>query len=404
MAVQTIKTDGFTATLSPRLDRGALVCYRVDLRYPDGRRHRSTLGTTDHAEAHRLFDHWARSVLPSLIADYHRAQAVPGSDDADPLLGDIVDHYLDTFLPNRNSAPRTIQMANQVLYEFLRFCAGRHVGRLSQLNSSIVDQWAAAMRRDGLAPKSIATRLGLLRAAINAAVSRELIARNPIRRWLMPTVPDPEITPLTRDQLAEVLAIIRRDAPEYANVITWVALTGNRPSDACALRWSQVDLITSTVVRAQVKTRRLARYDLSQASVALLRSEHARHPDPPGSDAPVFSDANRRPFTVHRLYRQFTRTLIAANYPRPVNLKDLRHTFGSLLANDPDHPCPLPILQTLMGHRDIKTTMKYVKPAGGHAYVDHHAAQLIQASASPNTTENPRHARHNPQKPQQKGP
>jgi integrase len=197
----------------------------------------------------------------------------------------------------------------------------------------------------------------------------------------MPTVAEPEISPLTQEQLSAVLALIREHKPDLAPVVTWIALTGNRPSDAVSLTWVQVNLKTGSVSRAQVKTKQLANYELSGAALECLKTERNR----PWYDGKgtVFRDAYGSTWSVNRVYKDFTRTLARIGFERTVTLKDLRHTFGSLMANEMG--CPLPILRRLMGHSMIETTMKYIRGGDARPVLDRFALGI---------TENPDAPRH----------
>ena len=322
----------------------------------------------DPAEARKWFARFLERDWPALLG------APPDVQTSDPHLRQICDHYLDVYLPTKNAARKTLIAAAQICCQFERFASSRHIGRVSQLSPALVDAYAASLRDSELAPKTIRNHLIMLRACLNAAVDRGLLDKSPIKRWLLPKVPDPEIQPLTVDQVRQVLQIIAENAPSLTPVTTWIALTGNRPSDAVALSWANVDLQAAVVSRVQVKTKQLAQYEISPAAVAILKIERSRPCYK--ADGPVFRDQFGDPFTVHKIYHDFTRALARATFERHVTLKDLRHTFGSLMANE--MKCPLPIVQRLMGHKSITTTMQYIKPSAGVDYVNAFSTSITE--------------------------
>jgi integrase len=352
---------------------------------------RPSLGTKDAAQAKAAFEYFRLNELPALIAEYEadppEPKPAPPSDRHDPKLSALCDHYTETYLPARNAAKKSVQKAEQCLREFERYCASRHVGRASQLSPAILDGWSAELRQACNHAKTIHNKLGIVRSALNAAVDRELLTQSPVRKWLMPDVPDPEIQPLTADQLRKVLELVRTRRPDIYLAVAWMAWTGARPEDTCRLRWHQVDIEGRSVTRVMAKSPRLKKYSIGAKAAGVLKAERKRAI----KAAVVFTDQDGSPFTPHTLYRRFTRC--TAGFERHVTLKDLRHTFGSLMANDVG--CPIPQLQVLMGHSDIKTTMRYVRASDSRGYLD--AWDLVAQ-----TTENARHSASHPRKPRQK--
>lgn len=355
----------------------------VDFYRPDGKRCRWSTRTADPAEAERVYAAMIRDIEQEVRDG--RSRQIP-ERQANPKIADLCDYYVKTHLPNKNAKPRSIQRAQQVLREFELFLAGHRIGRVQQLTRTALDAHVAELRerKPPQSAKSIQGRLILIRAMLNAALQAELIPESPIKRWLMPTAPEPEIDPLTPDQLRRVLELIRERAPHIEPVARWIALTGNRPSDALDLRWRQVDFTAGLVARTQVKTRRLATYEVSPEAIAILRTEDQRFAHT-ASDV-VFRDRHGQPMTVNKLYHDFTRALAAKPaFERPVNLKDLRHTFAYRLVNELG--CPLPTVQQLMGHRNIETTLKYVRPGNAGPYLARYSAILQPAAPA---TERPR--------------
>jgi len=328
-------------------------------------RSRRLINAQSEAEARAALVQYKEEVVPALIADRAAEPQTRGEDPAGPCIRDIVDHYVDQVLPAKNAANGTIALANRILYDFQQFCAGRNIGRVSQLTPATVDAWAAHSRvQDGHAPKTTRNRLMMLRACLNAAVDRELIGQSPIRKWLLPKCEEPEIWPLTEDQFVRVFEIVARRAPHIANCIRWIGLTGQRPSDATALKWRQVNLKTGIVERTQQKTGRLATFEISGAVITILERERARGI---GGEI-VFTGAEGYPLTNNILYNGLTRALAAEGFERRCNVKDLRHTFCSLAVNV--WGIPLPDVQRQAGHSDIRTTMRYVHPGGCRAKLD----------------------------------
>lgn len=310
----------------------------------------------DAALAERLFDQFCANIA--------QADTQPVTTGPDPRVRDVTDYYQHTYLPARNAAKKTYTSAARHLEMFLDYCATRRVGRVSQLSGQIVEGFAAWLSGRNVAPATVKNHIGTVRAAISMAIDAGLLENSPVRRWVLPRVPEPEIWPLTPEQVTALVAMMREHAPAYAAVTEWIALTGNRPSDAVSLLWRHVDLDAGHVERVSVKSKAIRQYSICAAAVALLRGLSQD-----GPMSPVFTAPEGGKMTVNKVYHAVTRTAAAHAFGRKVCPKDLRHTFGSLMANPPIS-CPLPTLRILMGHARIETTLRYVHSEDGRGALD----------------------------------
>lgn len=346
--------------------------WTIDYRLPTGRRRRISTRTEDPARALQFLDALIKHALPqdlkTALEESEQQRAAPTHN---PRLRQLADYYVDIHLPNKNAAPKTLTAARRITRDFLDFCSDHRIGTVQQLSRAKLDEYAATLRQEGKAPKTVKNALVMIRAMFNAAVDADLLDKSPIKQWQFPKVHENEVTILTHEQMRDVLTIIRTKAPTIYPIIQWIAKTGNRPSDAIDLRWKQLDLENRAVIRTQIKTKRLAKYCIPDT----LADELARHKIPDMTDdSHVFTNSAGQPFTINALYRTFTRTLEREDYRRKVTLKDLRHTYASVLINDVG--CPLPTVQIQMGHASINTTMKYVRPSTGMKHLDAFAKLL----------------------------
>lgn len=362
------RRDGWRARLGEKKKNGKLHSYVVDLHFPNGQRSRISLGTDAMTTAAKKFARFLREMLPAIRHDFeHQEQTIVVANTP---LADILDYYTHTYLVVKGSSQKTRTEAIRILRLFELHCRSKHIGRAHQLSRAAVDSFAKYLTEEGRAAKTVHTALACIRASINAAVDAGLLDQSPIRKWLMPRCEDPEIDPLEPEQLRQVLEIIQGKEPTIYNIVSWIAHTGNRPSDARALTWRQLDLEHRTVERPQIKTGRLAQYQINDGALAAVLREKERGKT--GPDNEVFTDPTGGPFHRNYILRSFRRALARAGFRRRVNLKDLRHTFGYLHANYVK--TPLPVLQVLMGHKSIEMTMRYVRATN--------AAEFAQAFAA----------------------
>lgn len=172
-------------------------------------------------------------------------------------------------------------------------------------------------------------------------------------------------------------AILEAIHPTYLAVTRFALLTGLRATE-CLMTWPQIDW--------DAKPHPIARdvfgkghrehgreIELLESPVAVLRAEMGKHP------VAVFSYQANRTWQISRTSRHVTKgehypityagwkaawgrmldKLMAAGFSK-ARIHDLRHTFATTLANDPE----MSVFGVMgeMGHRDPKTTMGYVSP------------------------------------------
>lgn len=124
--------------------------------------------------------------------------------------------------------------------------------RLNRLSAEHVDGLWRAVLASGAGPATCAHVDRTLSAALNAAVDRGHLARNPMRLSRPPRYDPPEVEPLNTIEARKVLAaaIVRRNAARWS-----VALAlGLRQGEALGLRWSDIDLdLARLVVKVQLQ-------------------------------------------------------------------------------------------------------------------------------------------------------
>lgn len=319
------------------------------------------IAVRDETVAQALFAEYELRVRPKLLSESAERDAL---DRSDPTIRFLIDYYLDEHLPAKNAAGRTYTVYSNQLGRFKDFCATKRVGRVSQLSPRIVTEFSNwLVREKGLDPNTAGHALATVRAMLNAAAFSELIPASPIKRWLFPRVEENERSPLSPGELAKMLKLLQMAPQHLRLVVTHMATTGNRPSDACSLRRERVDLERGYISRISRKSRGLREYPLMPQALENIR-EAAQLWESGGSL--VFTKACGTPWTESAIYQAFTRFMKRMEFPRHVTLRDLRHTFGTIAANEP--VCiPLPVLQAMLGHSNIAMTMRYVLPTPADA-------------------------------------
>jgi type 1 fimbriae regulatory protein FimB/type 1 fimbriae regulatory protein FimE len=124
---------------------------------------------------------------------------------------------------------------------------------------------------------------------------------------------------------------------------------GLRVSEACDLRWDDLDLAARTVNIRRLKGSRDSTHYLERDELAGLRRL-------PRRGAYVFVNERGDPFKREGIGRLIQRAGKAAGLPLPVHVHMLRHACGYALAN---RGMDTRRLQHYLGHASITNTVRY---------------------------------------------
>ncbi len=202
-----------------------------------------------------------------------------------------------------------------------------------------------------------------LKTIFNLGVEWGLLNVNPVAE-VKPLKTD-DSKPMRSLTVQEVQALLKI-SPEWFRPILEIALyTGMREGEIIHLEWSDVDLKKKTI-RIQRKEgwvpkstggsiRERVIY-INDEAANVLRALKLKYPKPPANR--VFLNSVGHPLTPG-LRKVFMRLTDLCGFPEVSQFHALRHTFGThAVAASKD----LVAVKDLMGHRDIKTTMRYLDP------------------------------------------
>lgn len=271
---------------------------------------------------------------------------------------------------------------------------------LANLTAGDIAAVYRGMRDKGLSDRSVRLTHSVLRKALKWAVADHLLLYNPADAVELARRRRTEKKAMSPDQAAAFLEAARSD--HHAVLLTFLLLTGVRPSEAFAIQWSDIDLsegtarVRRTLVRvkgswrfAEPKTdagRRLI--PISKELVEMLRKHKALVSErklAAGSKWEdhdlVFPGELGEPLDISAIRRRhFEKVCERAGLadveklppakkrgisgPEPKDRKrirpwfslySLRHTAASLLARAGTHPR---VAATILGHADTATTLE----------------------------------------------
>jgi integrase len=234
--------------------------------------------------------------------------------------------------------------------------------RLSQITSREIESWQSGLVSERYAPASIHQAMRTIRAMFRYAVDAGLIARSPTKAVAMVRIPRAAFPPfLTMDQFRYVLQF-EKD-PKMRAAYGLAAYAGLRLSEVAFLRWGHIDFEKSVIrIRNgdgfETKSGHERQVPLYPALRELLEAAGL------GSKKALLfgvgaSCVSHSWTHVYRAARKGWNSSGTGaprhDLPEVVTFHGLRHSFATWAALH----VPLPVLQTLLGHASITTTMIY---------------------------------------------
>jgi len=362
--------------------------------YADGTKkgiqRQETLHGVAYAEAHRIYRH-------RLAA----AAARRGSYDHRLTFRTLAEEYLSVHCAQISAGAQErarIAMAKNILPFF-----GDQL--VSTIKSLDVEKYRRMRLEAGAKASTVNREWQIVKAILNKGEAWGLIERNPIRRGSVPmlSVQNGRLVFFEREEWARFIAAFEDEAawrayvtqvrnlgpvklglaspdprrygggrrPDSAATAAYrenlrsavpllkaLLLTGSRIGEVTRLAWADVDLERGVVVVRQQKTGRAKTVPISSALRELLLSLRRGV-----GAAPVFARTDGAPFSVKEVQRAFRVARKLSGVRSELTPHSLRHTFASWLAIA---GTPLRTIQELLGHRDVRMTIRYSHLSPAH--------------------------------------
>ena len=240
-----------------------------------------------------------------------------------------------------------------------------------------------------LAPTTVRTNVGVLKAVMNAAVDADLLARSPVRNLRLSSGPPRGRPTLT---LAELSHLAEAAPPAFRPLVLTAGLLGLRWSEAAGLRVRDVDVpcraisvhqtlaeVGGIVEIAPTKSR-ASRRTLSAPPFLIdeLARHLAEHRPGAGPDDLVFVGARGGPLRRSFEARFFKPAVERAGLDAALTFHGLRHVAASLMVEMGEHPR---VIQARLGHATARLSMElyaHVPDAADRdvaAHLEHHWAK-----------------------------
>lgn len=215
---------------------------------------------------------------------------------------------------------------------------------LFEIAPEMIEKYKAT-RLEKVTPASVNRELACLKHMYTKALEWGYIKLNPAKGVKRLKEPPGRLRYLNPEEAGCLLGVC---SGHIKPTIVTALNTGMRKSEILNLRWPQVDLKNRKIIVINAKNNESRVIPINQT---LYQELFALSQKPRGEY--VFSDRNGRPFGD--IKRSFSTALNKAGI-KDFRFHDLRHTFGSHLVMQ---GVDLRTVQQVMGHKDIKMTMRY---------------------------------------------
>lgn len=269
-----------------------------------------------------------------------------------PRFGDFSNQWFEDYVV-ANNKPSEQRTKKYILSASLVPFFGNKA--VPDITAQHIEQYKTRLLEEGVSAKTVNNRLTVLRSCLAAAYEwLKLPGAPPKTKWL-------KSPPAKTDYLsADECSLLLKNAEGVVHELILLALrTGMRQGEIRGLQWSAIDwkartltvrhtLCDYTKELGSPKSNRERVIPLDQDLWAMLFRRNR-------ATGYVFLDGDGVPFNEKRLARRLKAVRKKAGL-RPIGWHTLRHTFATHLAMA---GAPPSIIQALLGHSSILTTMRY---------------------------------------------
>ncbi|MBK7928993.1 MAG: site-specific integrase [Bryobacterales bacterium] len=286
-----------------------------------------------------------------------------------------IDEFLDTWLESY-AKPRiktkTFEGYEYTLRRYIRPRLGsRPLGKLATAEIQAVYN---DLFESGISPRTIQYANMILKQALKISIVWRLTAFNPCEGVTVPRQQRKEMKVLNPDQARRFLAFARQD--KHAALFELAISTGLRPSEYCALKWSDVDLEKGLLsinrsldwlpsggwTITDNKTSGSRRSVKLPGNVVAALAAHKRlqdaervasHDNWQDLDM-IFANETGGPLDRHNIARRHFHPILNAAGLERIRLYDLRHTAATLALSA---GIPIKVVSEMLGHTSTAMTM-----------------------------------------------
>lgn len=272
-----------------------------------------------------------------------------GKKESIPTFEEFSKGWVEKYVKSNNKYSEVLNKESMLRAHLNPYFGKKHLNKISNLD---IETYKSDKLRAGQSRKSVNNHLVALNKCLRTAQDWEIINKIPKIKLL-------KVAPPTFDFLSieESQKLFDSCDGMLKEMVLFVLKTGLRFGELVALDWSDIDfknsclIVRHSITRGKIgspKSNKIRYIDLSKnlSEILILRAK---------KNGLVFSRDEYKSLNSNLCSRWLHNACEKAGL-RKIGWHDLRHTFASHLAQK---GVPIIVIKELLGHADIKTTMRY---------------------------------------------
>jgi integrase/recombinase XerD len=242
----------------------------------------------------------------------------------------------------------TIRTYRNEFLQLLQLLKTKPVNNLTE--ADIKRYMVYAMEKEGISENTAHSRLNALKFYFEQVLGREKFF------WEIPRPKKPEQLPriFSQDEIAAILKSITNVKHKTMLMLAYSA--GLRVSEVVTLKTNAVDSSRMTIFISAAKGKKDRIVSLSPVLLVMLR-EYAKKYNPAKKGYLFTGEKEGAAYSSRSLQEVLQAAKNKAGVIRPGSIHSLRHSFATHLV---DKGTDVTMIQKLLGHNDLRTTLKYL--------------------------------------------
>lgn len=247
-----------------------------------------------------------------------------------------------------NKRPQVFRRDKGIIEKLLKVFKGRMI---TSISAHDLEKYKIE-RINEVAPATVNRELTCIKHMFNKAVIWHYLRHNQLRMVQRFKEPPGRLRYLTNK---EIKSLLRKCASHLRPIVITALNTGLRKGEILNLKWSDVDMTNRVITIKRAKNNESKIVPINETLYKTLKSlKHKK------DGRPVFANENGKPYGDVK--NGFATALKHAGIEN-FRFHDLRHTFASHLVMA---GVDIRTVQELMGHKDIRMTMRYSHLSNAH--------------------------------------
>jgi integrase len=280
-------------------------------------------------------------------------------DNTGHSLDNFFSQYLEWIATNRR--PETLKSYRSIVNTFAVFLLSRStVKRVAEITPLLIEEYKI-YRRKRVKSCTVNNDIKDIKAMLNKAKDWGYLYNNPAKKVEYVEITDSKtIRCITEDEYRRFMDVCKADFKEYYSIFYTFVHTGMRRGEILGLEWQDIDFKSGSIhIRSnkdfkpkgvdgktkRAKTRIIPIHDSLKKMLYAIR----------GTSGKVFT-YHGSPYSDNRLRRILMQIANKAGIKGLTRLHELRHSYATFLVK---HGVDIYKVKELLGHSDIRDTMKY---------------------------------------------